>query len=336
MKGVTEHRKQFVREEMKKYAVQLGIVPTLDSKLPITLFFTTSEANNNNHHQYNNQQEALRKGVENGSLSGLASKNRSNYLGTCFNTQSEIFINLRRKDMRLVKDIKDTIIHELFHYRFPGLSHRGFRNHELYNKLINLILVKDFTDKQLLESNIIREKKKIFYRKDGTVYHEYAYGSKLKGLGVKVRKRKFKYTIRMEITTCEIEKKNSNVVVSYPALYCYTVQDPNVRYTLYYNENLKAEEIDTEFVRKYYVESVKKRLKNRIKRYLYRTKGIFAKSSDIVLQPDDHDDSVYYDDDGDEIEKIVTKEDKDDYCTKKFRDKIIQYQEEKKEEVVSI
>jgi len=168
MKGVTEYRKSFVISQTKKYAVQLGIIPSIDddSLLP-TILFTTSEV------------EELSKQITlNGKILQGAGNCSTNY-GACWNEISVIFINLRAKDMKYFKDIRHTIVHELIHYRFPKINHFNQITSKLYNKLIELVL-SGKTDRDILDKeNIIKEEKgnnkPLMYRENGTAYYNHSY-----------------------------------------------------------------------------------------------------------------------------------------------------------------
>jgi hypothetical protein len=209
MEGVTEDRKSFVISEAKKYAVQLGIIPSIDddSLLP-TILFTTSEVKE----LY--KQMKLKGYILEGARS-WATRNSALWNGI-----SVIFINLESEELQDFKDIKNTILYELINYRFPKINNFPERTSKLYNKLVELVL-SGKTDRDILDKeNIIKEEEKgrnnnpLNYRDNGTIYHNYAF--------IKIPKsqmRKIHCTICMYIGTCERKINNNNVML--PALFGY-------------------------------------------------------------------------------------------------------------------
>jgi hypothetical protein len=109
---LTEYKKTWIRNQVIKYALQIGIT---EQEIPNLVF--------------------SRKGVL-AMPKHLTEGRRTvshKYKGICFREAKTIFIHVKKHTSS--KELRHTIVHELVHYRFPYLKH-GIR----FEKRISLIL----------------------------------------------------------------------------------------------------------------------------------------------------------------------------------------------------
>lgn len=148
-------------------------------------------------------------------------RNSPRPLGECWNDAAVIFINIKKHVS--LEDIERTIVHELIHYRFPGVGHNTKLTKRLYNNLIRLILKEGKTDKDILNAgNIIVEhnNKPPKHRENGTLYYNYSHVKVPKIKTIKVY-----HIINIQKTTLT---KDQNTVI--PILYASVTSKPDINF----------------------------------------------------------------------------------------------------------
>jgi hypothetical protein len=154
--------------------------------------------------------------------------------GTCYSKYSQIYINVP-KHKGDTNNLLNTIVHEVLHYRFLGLSHNTPSSRAKYNKIVNLVLKEGKTARELLYSKdkviVKRKNKPSIYRNNGNLMYWYTYARTLNNKSKLITKAYYKVNMHAETRQ---DKTRAYGIIECPELKGYVQEHPDIRSQRYF------------------------------------------------------------------------------------------------------
>jgi hypothetical protein len=237
--------RQWVKREIYKYCRRLGI---RRKDYPTTIVYSVKELNKINGYKPSNK---------------CTRANR--LLGCCYFESSLIYINVPKFENN-IKKISRTIVHEVIHYKFPGLEHdTNGKTLVMFNMIVDAVLNEGKTLKDLLygkDKLIIKQKTKPeIQRPNGTLVPQYSYARSPTAFKTRMNVVYHKAKI---YATIHKHKTRSKQIIEHPAIQGEVEGHPELKYFVWWDESpFSAYQI------KHSIKSILFHLKQQIRYSLY-------------------------------------------------------------------